>query len=128
MAFTSAREVSTWKIEKQISGGLMWLCSLKYCTPWLRLFLPCLTGGRAAKPRKTGLKLRHAWLISALILLSSGCVSSTTRPIPAEAIPVRPELSSLTGTPDGGIMMDKRDAAELLIYIELLERTVKSVR
>ena len=39
-------------------------------------------------------------------------------------IPVRPALTSLTATSDGGIVMDKRDAAELLIYIEQLERMV----
>ena len=37
---------------------------------------------------------------------------------------MRPELTSLRATPDGGIMMDKRDAAELLIYLEQLERMV----
>ena len=37
---------------------------------------------------------------------------------------MRPELASLTTTSDGGIMMDKRDAAELLVYIEQLERMV----
>ena len=40
----------------------------------------------------------------------------------ATALPVRPALTSLVVTPEGGIMMDKRDAAELLIYIEALER------
>ena len=39
-------------------------------------------------------------------------------------IPVRPALTSLTATSDGGITMDKRDAAELLIYIESLETMV----
>ena len=34
---------------------------------------------------------------------------------------MRPALTSLTATSDGGIVMDKRDAAELLIYIEALE-------
>ena len=37
---------------------------------------------------------------------------------------MRPELTSLAVTSDGGIMMDKRDAAELLIYIDQLERVV----
>ena len=37
-------------------------------------------------------------------------------------MPTKPVLTSLTMTSDGGIMMDKRDAGELLIYIEALER------
>lgn len=43
------------------------------------------------------------------------------RPTPA-ALPVKPELTSLRTTAEGGIAMDKRDAAELLIYIKALER------
>ena len=39
-----------------------------------------------------------------------------------ETLPARPELTSLVALPDGGIMMDRRDAAELLIYIEALEQ------
>ena len=56
-----------------------------------------------------------------MILALPGCASLTARPIQA-VIPVRPALTSLTATSDGGIVMDKRDAAELLIYIEALER------
>lgn len=37
-------------------------------------------------------------------------------------MPIKPALTSLVVTPEGGIMMDRRDAAELLIYIESLER------
>ena len=35
---------------------------------------------------------------------------------------------SLEVTPEGGIMMNKRDAAELLLYIEALERAAGMVR
>ena len=71
--------------------------------------------------KKSAPRLRLAPLLCALILLLPGCANLTARPIPA-AIPVRPELPSLTATPDNGITMVRRDAAELLIYIEALER------
>ena len=64
------------------------------------------------------------WLIFAVSLALSGCVSSTAKPTQTATLPVRPELTSLTTTSDGGIMMDRRDAAELLIYLEQLERMV----
>ena len=65
-----------------------------------------------------------ATLIFALSLLASGCVSSIAKQTQTATLPVRPELTSLTTTSNGGIMMDKRDAAELLIYLEQLERMV----
>ena len=71
------------------------------------------------RQKKSKLKLRLAGLLCAMTLLLPGCVSSTARP--TQALPIRPELTSLTATSDGGIMMGKRDAAELLIYIEALE-------
>lgn len=37
-------------------------------------------------------------------------------------MPTKPELPSLQETPDGGIKLDKRDAAELFEYILDLER------
>ena len=42
--------------------------------------------------------------------------------------PIKPALASLEVTPEGGIMMNKRDAAELLLYIEALERAAGMVR
>ena len=71
--------------------------------------------------KKSAPRLRLAPLLCALILLLPGCANLTARPIPA-AIPVRPELTSLAATSEGGIMLDRRDAAALLIYIEALER------
>ena len=97
----------------------MWPCSVKSSRrlPQLsRLF--CL-GWSSARPKKSRLKLKLVGLLCALILLVNGCVSSTAGP--TRTLPVRPELTSLTATGDGGIMMNKRDAAELLIYIEALE-------
>lgn len=47
--------------------------------------------------------------------------------MPAE-VPPRPVLTSLTATSDGGITMNKHDAAELLIYIEALERATGAKR
>ena len=43
-------------------------------------------------------------------------------------LPVKPVLTSLTVRDDGGISMDKHDAAELLLYIEALERAAGMVR
>ena len=97
----------------------MWRCLVKSCRrlpPLFRPFWPGWSGGRRPKAR---LKLRLAGLLCAMILALPGCVSSTARP--TQALPIRPELTSLTATSDGGIMMGKRDAAELLIYIEALE-------
>ena len=91
--------------------------------PLFRPFWLGWSGGRRPKAR---LKLRFAGLLCAMILLLPGCASSTARP--TQALPIRPELTSLTATSDGGITMDKRDAAELLIYIEALERAAGMVR
>ena len=98
----------------------MWALSSRSLTPWFRRCLLCSTGGTNIKTKKNRLTLRLAGLLCVMILLMPGCVSSTARP--TQTLPVRPELTSLTATGDGGIMMDKRDAAELLIYIEALEQ------
>ena len=92
--------------------------------PLFRPFWLGWSGGRRPKAR---LKLRFAGLLCAMILLLPGCANLTARPIPA-ALPVKPELTSLAATSEGGIAMDKRDAAELLIYIEALERAAGMVR
>ena len=65
-----------------------------------------------------------AGLMFALILALSGCASlgQPTSNTATTSLPIRPVLTSLKITDEGGIMMDKRDAAELLIYIEALER------
>ena len=66
----------------------------------------------------------------ALILALSGCASlgQPTSNQAATTLPIRPVLNSLKIMDDGGIMMDKRDAAELLLYIEALERAAGMVR
>ena len=46
----------------------------------------------------------------------------------ATTLPIRPVLNSLKIMDEGGIMMDKHDAAELLLYIEALERAAGMVR
>ena len=107
----------------------MWELSSKSSQPLSPLCPPCWTGGSEGKSPRPRLKLRLAWLLFALTLLLPGCVSLTSKPIPAvETLPTRPALTSLTATSDGGITMDKRDAAELLIYIEALERAAGMVR
>ena len=100
----------------------MWALSVKSCKSWRPLFRPFWIGVRAARRHRAKLRLRLAWLIFAVTLLASGCVSSTARTTRMETLPARPELTSLVALPDGGIMMDRRDAAELLIYIEALEQ------
>lgn len=87
----------------------------------MRQFPHVLPGGQPAKQRKSSPRLILGLLISAMLLLTNGCTSLTSKPIPMER-PIRPQLTSLKATSDGGIIMDKRDAAELLIYIEALER------
>ena len=108
----------------------MWVLSQRYSRPWP---LPCpqsLSGGPSAAPRKSRLRLRLVWLIFAATLVTPGCASlaGNNQERGATALPVRPALTSLVVTPEGGIMMDKRDAAELLIYIEALELAAGMVR
>ena len=98
----------------------MWPCSVKSCKFWPPLSLPCWSGGASTKPHESRPKLRLAGLLCVMILLLPGCVSSTAGQ--TRMLPIRPELTSLMATSDGGIMMNKRDAAELLIYIEALEQ------
>ncbi len=65
-----------------------------------------------------------------MILLLNGCAGLTpARPGQDRTmvrLPPRPALTSLQGTPEGGIIMNKHDAAELLIYIESLERATEA--
>ena len=71
-----------------------------------------------------------AGLMFALILALSGCASlgQPTSNTATTSLPIRPVLTSLKITDEGGIMMDKRDAAELMIYIEALELAAGMVR
>ena len=62
-----------------------------------------------------------------VILALPGCVSLggvTESRVEGAQLPVKPVLRSLAQTPDGGIIMDGHDAAELLIYIKSLERII----
>lgn len=65
-------------------------------------------------------KLKLTLTVSMLILMTSGCAGLSSKQIP-QPIP-RPTLESLQESPDGGICMDKQDSAELLLYIDALER------
>ena len=105
----------------------MWELSSKSSQPLSPLCPPCWTGGSEDKPPRPRLKLRLAWLLFALTLLLPGCVSLTSKPAPAQ-LPIKPALTSLTQTSDGGLTMNKHDAAELLLYIEALERAAGMVR
>ena len=100
----------------------MWVHYLKSYRPWQRPYPPCWTGGNNGKTPRRARKRRIVLLIFAAILLVSGCVNSIVKPNPTLSLPVRPDLTSLTATPDGGICLDRHDAAELLLYIEALER------
>ena len=105
----------------------MWLFSLKSSRPWPLPCPPSSTGGRGGRPLKPRPRRKIALLLFAAILALPGCANLAQTNTPAQmtgttTLPARPELRSLAVTPDGGITMDQRDAAELLIYIEQLER------
>ena len=108
----------------------MWVLSQRYSRPWP---LPCpqsLSGGQSAGPRRSRLQLRIVWLMFALTLALPGCTSlgQPTSNQAATTLPIRPVLNSLKIMDEGGIMMDKHGAAELLLYIEALERAAGMVR
>ena len=96
----------------------------RYLRPWRPLYRPFWIGGQNARPRRSRLRLKIASTLCALILVLPGCASlaQPTSNAAVTTLPIRPVLTSLKTTDEGGIMMDKRDAAELLIYIEALER------
>ena len=95
--------------------------SAGFCLSFRPFWRGSLPGGKNASLPRTRRRVRLAWLIFAAILLTPGCASLAAKPNPT-MLPTKPVLTSLTVTSDGGIRMDKRDAAELLIYIEALER------
>ncbi len=102
----------------------MWPCSVKLSRPSLPLCRPFWIGGNNGKRPGNRPRLKLAWLLFAVILLLPGCASLTgnSQARTATALPTCPALESLTATNDGGISLNKHDAAELLIYIEALER------
>ena len=101
----------------------MWRCSVKSSRRLPPLFRPFWLGWSGGRRPKARLKLRFAGLLCAMILALSGCASlaQPTSNTATTSLPIRPVLTSLKITDEGGIMMDKRDAAELMIYIEALE-------
>ena len=73
--------------------------------------------------------MRHpVSLLCAILLLSlsvgTGCsaICKLACQQPEIQRPQRPILESLMETPDGGICMDKGDTAELLLYLDGLEK------
>lgn len=67
---------------------------------------------------------KAAALIVTLLLFSvsvSGCVTTGGQAEPAP-LPPRPTLESMTENEQGGICIDRQDTAELLHYIDALER------
>ncbi|QBJ00993.1 hypothetical protein Rostov7_00001 [Vibrio phage Rostov 7] len=62
-------------------------------------------------------------LILALFVIQGCALTSAYEEMPT--LPTKPQLPSLQRTPDGGIMLDKRDAGELMRYILDLERGYK---
>ena len=108
----------------------MWPLSLKSCKRWRPLSPLSSPGGERKRPLSKKLKRRSASLLCATILLLSGCAALTPmQPSQGRApvqLPPRPVLTSLQSTPDGGITMNKHDSAELLIYLESLERLLET--
>ena len=105
----------------------MWELSSKSSQPLSPLCPPCWTGGNGDRRSRLRLMHRIVLMLFATSLLLPGCVSLTSKPAPAQ-LPIKPALTSLTQTSDGGITMNKHDAAELLLYIEALERAAGMVR
>ena len=63
--------------------------------------------------------LKKVLIGSMLILALSGCAGlREVKPMPPSA----PILESLTINPDGSMCMDRQDSAELLLYVDQLER------
>lgn len=88
---------------------------LELSSPWWQR----LSNGRGSSGI-TG-TLKTLLTVSLLILALNGCAASRSNVAPP---PPRPTLESLEPTPEGGICMDKQDAAELLLYLDSLERRV----
>ena len=95
----------------------------RYLRPWRPLYRPFWIGGQNARPRKNRLRLKIASMLCVMILALSGCASlaQPSSNTATTSLPIRPVLTSLKITDEGGIMMDKHDAAELMIYIEAVE-------
>lgn len=72
---------------------------------------------------KDRLNGRIILILFMLTLFLLGCVSLTTQTGQTKTKPTRPILSSITGNEMGGICMDKRDSAALLMYIDELEQS-----
>lgn len=90
-----------------------WPVSVPGCQRWAHGGL----GDSVTQPWST---LSPMLIALTLVLLTSGCAALTSSEIPPR--PPRPTLESLTPTAEGGICMDRQDAAELLLYIDQLER------
>lgn len=89
---------------------------------WLVLASSCwrlVAGGKKSSGARPWNPHRLTLTVSMLVLLMSGCGASKSS---VTAPPPRPRLESLIATDDGGICMDRQDAAELLLYLDQLER------
>ena len=96
----------------------MWAGSKLSWPGWARPSGPLAHGGprgNAPKPRQRPRLLPMLLLVT---LWVNGCAVTTQTAPP----PPRPTLESLMPTTDGGITMNGQDAAELLRYLDQLER------
>lgn len=100
----------------------MWARSRSSSRAWALLSPLSRRGGATVKPRSVPLLIGAAVALWLAILLASDCASSASRP---RVLPPAPILESSTSQSDGGICLGRADTAELLLYIETLERMAR---
>lgn len=97
----------------------MWAGSRDFWLALASFFWRLAAGGKRSSAERRLSLPKLMLTASTLVLLTSGCGASKSS---VTAPPPRPRLESLIATDDGGICMDRQDAAELLLYLDQLER------
>lgn len=100
----------------------MWARSRSFSRAWALLSPLYPSGGRHGRPKSVPHLIAAAVMLCLVILMANGCASSSSR---QKALPPAPVLESSTINADGGICIDRADTAELLQYIEHLERMAR---
>ena len=100
----------------------MWARSRRSSQAWARSSLRLRSGGSGVLRKSVTLLTAAVVMLCLTILLASGCGASKTR---HAVLPPAPVLESSTKNADGGICIDRADTAELLLYIEHLERMAR---
>ena len=100
----------------------MWVRSRPSSLAWARSSQPWRSGGSAVLKKSATLLTAAVVMLCLTILLASGCGALKTR---HAVLPPSPVMESSTINADGGICIDRADTAELLLYIEHLERMAR---